>query len=137
MSVTTFILCPKCHTFETPLLDWSHIKWQKKLLYFNHFPVSLPPLTSHLCISKYNYTSLHFLENFNTQYKTFLKCMQFQLVTLLHVPTTSMDIFLLHHINQANTIRLYTLTDVSFASFYSHSISILVLRFYVGFYQKL
>ena len=143
MSLTTFILWPKRHTFETPFetpvtpLDWSHIKWQKKLLYLNHFPVSLPPLTSHFCISKYNYNSLDFLENPNTQYKTFLKCMQFQWATFLHVPTASMDIFLLHHINQANTTRLYTLADVSFVSFYSHNISILVLRFYVGFYQEL
>ena len=137
MSLTTFILSPKRHTFETPFLEWSHIKWQKKLLYFNHFPVFLAPLTSHLCISKYNYNSLDFLENPNTQYKTFLKCMQFQWATFLHVPTASMDIFLLHHINQANTTRLYTLADVSFVSFYSHNISILVLRFYVGFYQEL
>ena len=48
--------------------------------------------------------------------------MQFQLATFLHVPIASMDIFLLHHINQANTTRLYTLADVSFASFYSHNI---------------
>ena len=134
MTLRTFILWPKRHTFETPFLDWSHIKWRTKLLYFNPFPVSLPHLTSNLSISKYNYTSLDFFENSNTQYKTFLKCMQFQLVTLLHVLTTSKDIFLLHHINHANTTRLYTLTDVSFASFCFHSISILVLKFYAGFY---
>ena len=39
--------------------------------------------------------------------------------------------------NHANTTRLYTLTDVSFASFYFHSISILVLRFYAEFYEEL
>ena len=38
---------------------------------------------------------------------------------LLHVPATSIDdIFVLYHINHANTTRLYTVTGVSFPFFY-------------------